>query len=82
MSHPYTPTKPSPVYIRLNNYSEPYAFAGYKGDSIREQNIDGLSGYQIINTIQHMIMFGIITKKGVDNLDPDIAEMIITSFTR
>ena len=55
--------------------------AQYDGSYIVEWNIDGLTEYQIINTMKHMMMYATASKiKG--NGDRRVAEAIIACFVR
>ena len=50
-------------------------------DKFYEQNIDGLSEQEIINKMSHMSMVGISYKNNHDLDQPEIVNLLVTSFS-
>ncbi|CAL9025057.1 unnamed protein product [Prunus brigantina] len=70
--------RPTPVDLQFEEDGM-WNCAQYDGSSIVEWNIDGLTEYQIINTMKHMMMYATASKiKG--NGDRRVAEAIIAGF--
>ncbi|KAH6800844.1 hypothetical protein C2S52_001308 [Perilla frutescens var. hirtella] len=61
--------------------SKPISQSRYNASSIYEWNIDGLTEYNILNTLQQMTMAANAYKTQVGTHDKTIAELLIAGFS-
>ncbi|KAK2988674.1 hypothetical protein RJ640_012710 [Escallonia rubra] len=68
-------TRPTPIDMQLeeNNFSNPSSF---NGSSIYEWNLDGMTDYQVITLLQHMLM----AANSARNRNPGESEAVIARY--
>ncbi|KAK2973929.1 hypothetical protein RJ640_019444 [Escallonia rubra] len=74
-------TRPTPVDMQLeeNNFSNPSSF---NGSSIYEWNLDGMTNYQVITLLQHMLMAANSARnRNLGESETVIARYLIAGFT-
>ncbi|KAK2976497.1 hypothetical protein RJ640_001042 [Escallonia rubra] len=74
-------TRPTPVDMQLegNNFSNPSSF---NGSSIYEWNLDGMTDYQVITLLQHMLMAANSARnRNLGESEAVIARYLIAGFT-
>ncbi|XP_028115638.1 uncharacterized protein LOC114313449 [Camellia sinensis] len=75
----YYYSRPTPVDILYEeNFLQNHKH--YQSRTIYEWNIDGLTDYQIYETLQHMMMFATVCKQN-ENTDHQVVRFIVSGFT-